>query len=61
MCWLQYMKRSLDCILVQNYLLKLRREFSNFVDYYTVAVKNDSIDDVPSIFKNSFRSDHVAT
>ena len=37
--------------------LPIEREFSNFVDHYTVAMKNDSSDDVPSRFKNSFRSD----
>ena len=37
--------------------LPTEREFSIFVDHYTVAVKNDSSDDVPSGFENLFRSD----
>ena len=37
--------------------LPTEREFGNFVDCYTVAVKKDSSDYVPSGFKNSFRSD----
>ena len=36
--------------------LPTEREFGNFVDHYTVAVKNDSSDDVPS-FQISLRSD----
>ena len=37
--------------------LPTEREFGIFVDHYAVAVKNDSSDDVPSRFENSFRSD----
>ena len=37
--------------------LPTERAFSNFVHHYAVAVKNDSSDDVPSGFENSFRSD----
>ena len=37
--------------------LPTEREFSNFVDRYAIAVKEDSSDDVPSGFKNLFRSD----
>ena len=37
--------------------LPTEREFGNFVDNYAVAVKNDSSDDIPSRFENSFRSD----
>ena len=43
------MKRILDCILAKNY--------QNSVDHYAVAVRNDFVDDVPSRFENSFRSD----
>ena len=39
--------------------LLTEKEFSNFVDHYAVAVKNDSSedsgDDAPSRFENSFR------
>ena len=41
--------------------LPTEREFGNFVDHYAVAVKNDSSDDVPSRYENSFRSDPAAT
>ena len=37
--------------------LPSERELGNFVDHYAVAVKNDSSDDVPSRFENSFKSD----
>ena len=37
--------------------LPTEREFDNFVDHYAVAMKNDSSDNVPSRFKNSFTSD----
>ena len=39
--------------------LPIEREFSNFVDCYTVAVKKDFSNYVPSGFENSFRSDHA--
>ena len=39
--------------------LPIEREFSNFVDRYTVAVKKDSRDYVPQGFENSFRNDHA--
>ena len=34
--------------------LPTETKFGNFVDYYAVAVKNDSSDDLSSRFKNSF-------
>ena len=37
--------------------LPAEREFGNFVDHYAVDVKNDSSDNGPSRFENSFRSD----
>ena len=49
------MHRSLDYILAKE--LPTEREFGNFVDHYTIAVKKDSSDYVPSGFENSFRSD----
>ena len=39
--------------------LPIEREFSNFVDRYTVAVKKDSRDYVPSSFESSFRDDYA--
>ena len=35
------------------------KEFGNFIDCYTVAVKKDFDGYVPSGFENLFRSDHV--
>ena len=37
--------------------LPTEREFGNFVNRYTVAVKKDSSDNVPSGFDSSFGSD----
>ena len=39
--------------------LPTETEFGNFVDRYTVAVKKDSSDYLPSGFENLFRSDHA--
>ena len=37
------------------------REFSNFVDHYTVAMKKYSSDNVPWGFEYSFGSDHACS
>ena len=37
--------------------LPTKREFSNFVDHYAVAMKKDSSDYAPSGFQNSFGND----
>ena len=40
--------------------LLTEREFGNFIDHYTVAMKKDSSGYVPSGFENSFRVDHAS-
>ena len=54
--WLLHIQRSFDCILVKNYNYT-EREFSNFVDHYSVTMRKDSSDFVPSGFENLFGSD----